>query len=86
MVCLCVRVSGCVCMYVCVCSCVHAFVFVCVRACVLFFIIHNTDPLEKPNIIKIAVFKNIFAIVQARVLRNVAIIIHLNNYKYLIIV
>ena len=61
--------------------------FICVRACVLLFIIHKkTALLGKRNIINIPFFKNIFAIVHALLLRNIAIIIHLNNYKYLIIV
>ena len=86
---VCVHEYVCACESMCVCAhvCYHAFMFiyVCARAfCLSSFT--KTAPLGKRDKIKISFFKNIFDIVHARVLRNVSIIIHLNNYRNLIIV
>ena len=77
----------CVCTRACALDCLHAFMCTYVRARAFWFSYSTkTAPLGQRKIIKIAFFKNIFAIVHAQGFGNVAIIIHLNNYKYLIIV
>ena len=59
-VCVCVSVCVCVCVFVClrrVCVCVH----------VIEYVLQGCPPLAKRKMIKIAFFKNIFAIINASV-------------------
>ena len=83
---VCMRACVCVCVRVCVYVFMHLCLYMCARVRFVFFNSQRWLPLAKRKMIKISFFKNIFAIVHARVLGNVAIVFHLNNYKYRIIV